>query len=766
MEQLFLKPKMKQKLQFILSIFILSFCFNKTNAQTFYDLNTIQKIEISFLQPNWDYQLDTSKTGSEGYIMADWVKVNGSQYDSVGVKYKGNSSFDSTVAKNPLHISLDKFISQNYQGIKDIKLGNAYADPSMIREVFSYNILQNYMDCPKANFAQVYVNGSYLGLYSNAESIGKTFCADHFASSQNTFVKCNPTVTPGPSVKSNLKYITGADSTGYFNNYELKSGNGWNDLIALCDTITNNAAGLANIIDMDRVIWMLAFNNVLINLDSYSGAFAQNYYLYKDNTQRFNPIVWDLNMAFGGFPFVGSSNTSLGTLTIANMQQLIPTIHATDVYWPLIKDVMSAPTYKKMYMAHLRTITNEIFANNAYQSSASQLQTLVDTAVLSDANKFYTYADFQNAMTTNVNVGNYSVPGITTLMSARVSYLQSNVEFVKVAPVISQVTANDTTPNVNSTVSITAKVANTNSVYLGYRFNRYDKFVKQVMYDDGTHNDGSANDSIFGSSFNMNASNVQYYIYAENTNAGIFSPQRAEHEFYSLNAGNDSLSIYIAINEIMASNTVTAMDESNQYEDWVELYNKSQTKTIDLSGYFLSDNAGNLDKWQFPQGTTILPNDYLIIWLDQDATQGSLHANFKLSKAGDVIYLMDPALDLVDSVSFGLQQDDIGLARVPNGTGPFVIQGATFNGNNDVASVKALTKTNSVLIYPNPANNYFTISFSENSERQYEVLNTMGQTIRKSISSSNVAQVNTSDWSSGVYIFRSGGISKKVVISK
>src|SRR5205085_8540756 len=103
----------------------------------------------------------------------------------------------------------------------------------------------------------------------------------------------------------------------------------------------NFAGSIDNSIDMDRMMWMLAFNTVSVNLDSYTGVFCQNYYLYKDNTNRFNPIPWDLNMAFGGFPFVGVVNSSMGSLTIANMQQLSPTFHSSDPYWPVINDVMN-----------------------------------------------------------------------------------------------------------------------------------------------------------------------------------------------------------------------------------------------------------------------------------------------------------------------------------------------------------------------------------------------------------------------------------------
>lgn len=54
------------------------------------------------------------------------------------------------------------------------------------------------------------------------------------------------------------------------------------------------------------------------------------------------------------------------------------------------------------------------------------------------------------------------------------------------------------------------------------------------MYDDGLHNDGNANDQVYGLSFTMGSDYAQYYVYTENADAGLFMPARAEHEFYSL----------------------------------------------------------------------------------------------------------------------------------------------------------------------------------------------------------------------------------------
>jgi len=735
---------------------------------TFYDINTIQKIEITFSQPDWDYQMDTAKTGSEGYTMATSVTINGVLFDSVGVKYKGNSSFDSTRIKNPFHIELDTYKNQSYQGIKDIKLSNCYSDPSMIREVLAYNILGNYMDCPRSNFAQVYINGNYIGLYSNDESINKTFLSAHFSSSNNTFIKCNPIVNPGPTTKSNLKYIS-TDSSQYFNFYEIKSTNGWNDLVSLCDTVTNFPSSIAAVVDVDRALWMLAFNNVLINLDSYSGAFCQNYYLYKDATQRYNPIVWDLNMAFGGLPFVGSGFSSLGSLTVSNMQQLPTTIHSTDNYWPMIKNLMSDSTFKRMYIAHVKTITNEFFANNLYQTLAAQLQTTIDTAVQSDVNKFYTYTDFQNGLTGDVT-GSYTIPGIANLMGARVTYLQSTTDFTNVAPIITNVLPSNVSPNFGSTVSITANVVNTNNVYLGYRFAETQKFTRVLMYDDGLHNDGAAGDNIYGTSFIMNSLQAQYYIYAENSNVGMFSPERAEYEFYNLTA---SISVtapgQVVINEFLAVNQTGIQDEAGQREDWIELYNNTSV-AMDLYGLFLSDSYTNLTKFAFPQNTIIQPNGYLLIWADEDpSTPYYLHANFKLSSSGEQIIISNIAGTILDSVSFGIQQPDESMGRCSNGTGPFqVYTTPTPEEVNCVISVEEYNNISDFKIYPNPAKNYVIIDFKEqNNQNSIVLFDAIGNIITKYQTENKIEWIDISNLKSGIYFLRVNDASiQKLLVLK
>jgi len=745
--------------------FILVLFTKQHTAQALYDVNTIQQIEITFTQADWDYQMDTAKNGAEEYLMAFDVKINGVSFDSAGVKYKGNSSFDSTKLKNPLHISLNEFKDQKYQGYSDIKLSNGYGDPSHIREVLSYQILGNYMNCPLSNFAQVYINGNYIGIYSSAENIDKKFCADHFYSSQNTFIKCNPIVNPGPTTKSNLKYIN-SDSSSYALYYEIKSKSGWNQLVTLCDSVCNNSSSLENVVDIDRIIWMLAFNNVLINLDSYSGVFAQNHYTYKDNTGHYNSIIWDLNMSFGAFPFAGAGGVSMGSLSIPMMQQFPLDNHATDTFWPLINAVQNNPEYKRKYVAHMRTITEEFFDNNAYITMAGQFRSQIDAAVQSDTHSFFSYSQFQNAMDSSVNNGSYSIPGIKTLMDLRIAYLLATPELSAISPAISGINASVASPIYNTNFFLNATITNANAsgAWLGYRFDKTQKFQKVSMYDDGLHNDGASGDNVFGVSVNMQGGNMEYYIYAENNNAGKFSPSRAEHEFHILYAASQIPTAgQLVINELLAENTDNEKDEYNESDDWIELFNTSN-QILNLTDVYLSDDLSNLTKWKLPSNTMVAPGSYVSIWSDDDSIQQILHTNFKLSKETGMVILSNGSVQILDSISFMNQTANISFGRYPNGTGSFIPMNTTFGyeNNNYALNIPDVTSGETFIVYPNPAEE--VISISQKTAQPIAIYTLQGVKVYEHLLSEKKVTVNVSDWASGMYFIRSGSSNTKLMI--
>jgi hypothetical protein len=737
-------------------------------AQSFYDESTIQTIEITFAQSNWDQLLDNAYATTGDYIMATSVTINGTVFDSVGVKYKGNSTYTANQVKNPFHIELDTYKEQDYQGYKDIKLSNVKNDPSFVREVLSYKIGRQYMDAPMSNYANVKVNGTLIGLYSNSESISKVFLKTYFDSKKNTFVKCNPPAGAGPGT-TNLPRLTylGTDSTNYYTAYELKSDFGWDELIDLCDTLNNTPSSIAEILDVDRALWMLAFDNVLVNLDSYIGAFAQNYYLYRDDFNRFIPIIWDMNESFGQFSMTGT-----GTLnSTAQKQQLSHLLNSTSANYPLVSKLLSIPIYKRMYLAHIKTILLENFDNNSYFTSAQALQATIDASVQADPNKFYTYANFISNLTLDVTSGGgpgggQSTPGISNLMYARTTYLLSQSDFTQTEPTISNLAVSNSAPLLNDVVDFTADVANGTTVYLGYRTANYAPFQRILMYDDGVHNDGVAGDGKYGVSATMSTVFFQFYIYAENSGIGKFSPVRAEHEYYSLSLGTLPAGD-VVINEFLASNVSSQADQDGEYDDWIELYNNTSS-AINLSNYYMTDDATDLTQWAFPSGTIIPANGYLIIWADNDLTQSGLHANFKLSASGEILYLLDGGT-IVDQVTFGIQSEDVTYGRYVNGTGNFISMVPTYNAQNtNVLSTNELdVDVNNIVLYPNPTSTSFRIKGCPGSWEGKEIVvySTEGKQVYNTTYQENLT-INVEEWNSGIYILKMENFYTKIRVIK
>ena len=137
----------------------------------------------------------------------------------------------------------------------------------------------------------------------------------------------------------------------------------------------------------------------------------------------------------------------------------------------------------------------------------------------------------------------------------------------------------------------------------------------------------------------------------------------------------------IVINELMPVNSTTVTDESGEYDDWIELFNKSNS-TIDVSGYYLSDSKKKPFKWQIPQNTYITGRGYLIIWADKDTTDAGLHANFKLSSKGETVELSKPDKRRIDRVTYPAKDYELTYSRMPDGTGPFSWEYPSFDREN------------------------------------------------------------------------------------
>ena len=723
--------------------YLIFFCFFFLSLTSFsqnvFDLG-VRQIEIFFSQSNWDDSLDIYYANGNGErLIADSILIDGEVDENVGVKYKGNSSYNVNNNKNPLNIKLDYINNgQSIDGYNVLKLSNGFRDPSFVREVLAYEISREYMPAPKATYANVYVNGNLIGLYTCVQSIDNDFTNEHFYERRGPFFKVENTGISVPGCVGQLGILEHySDTNCYQRAYEMQSTDDWTKLGNFLDTLNNHFMHIEVVMDVDRALWMMAFENLTVCLDGPINSIPHNFYLFQDNNGRFSPVLWDMNMAFGTF-----TNGLPTPVTITDLQELDIFHNDNDPKNKLTTQIFSNDRYKKMYIAHMRTILDEYFVNNNYLTRATQLQQIIDSDVSSDPNTFFTYTDFTNNINTSVGVN--PIIGISELMSARIQHLQSLSQFNAATPLITPLNINAVLPH--TTVNITAQVSNSNYVYLGYRYKFADKFEKLQMFDDGQHGDGNAGDGVYGATINVDARDVQYYFYAENNDAGIFSPQRAEKEFHQLPVVGG-----LVINEIMASNFIAVADQDGEYDDWVELYNGNNFD-LNLNGYYLSDNENDLTKWSFPN--VIIPaNDYLIIWCDTaGSTQTGLHTIYRLSADQEEVYLTSPTGVVVDAVHYVNMPTDKGYARVPNGTGPMQYQDHTYDAiNQNVANINDISHNRILRVYPNPSNNKIYILGASD---RINVFNIQGQKIHTQDRFSKY--IDISDWDNGIYFLNSG----------
>ena len=529
---------MKRSILILFSLFFLS-TFSPVAAQDdFYDVNAIQEIKITFEQDNWRYVLDSLRFNGEGLLLGA-IEINGQKFNDIGVRYRGSRSFQPGNKRNSLYIKLN-FIDkeQSYQGQQTVKLSSALRDPSMVREVLGYEIARKYMPAPRANYTKVIVNGEYYGLFVNVEPINDAFLTHHFGNSNGTFVQCAPNLVEEEpqgcksDVFGSLQYDNSAKC--YLHNFVLLSESGWDDLIELTYVLNQKPDEVNRVLDVDRTLWMLAYNNLLVNLSSYTGRYSENYYLYKDEQGHFLPILYDLNLCFGSY-----KNTGIGSdLKLKELQEMDPLLHIDNSAKPLISRLLSNEEYKKIYLAHMRQIMNDFFRKDQYAERAKELQNLIRKAFEEDTNRYYSMEDFDVSL--NETIGKRSrIPGLKELMGPRTAFLKENPLLSVVPPEVSDVTVSRRERFSSEKVTdfkIQARIDKfPKNVVLHYRFDPSMPFSKMEMRDDGQHNDGEAEDSVFGAVITpkSDSNTIEYFIIAENAKAVTFDPPRYMYEQYT-----------------------------------------------------------------------------------------------------------------------------------------------------------------------------------------------------------------------------------------
>ena len=172
--------------------------------------------------------------------------------------------------------------------------------------------------------------------------------------------------------------------------------------------------------------------------------------------------------------------------------------------------------------------------------------------------------------------------------------------------------------------------------------------------------DPQGNDGLFSASLEISSNDAMNPVRVVNVSAQV---------------GDAIPNSGLRINEFMASNGTTLNDGDGNSSDWIEIYNAGPGP-VDLGGWYLTDEAGDLNKWEFPAGTTLAEDEYLVVFASGQNVDdyvdgvGNLHTNFKLTTNGEYLALVMPDGTTVKSEftpSFPAQFNDVSYGTYSSG---------------------------------------------------------------------------------------------------
>lgn len=391
------------------------------NFEEVFEDNAVKRLDIVITKARWKSMLDdmtstygtfgTNSGGGQSLVSSDEdplmvpaeVFYKGKEWYRVGVRFKGNSSLQSTWSSGNLKLSFkldfDEFENdypqidnQRFYGFKKLSLKNNYNDKSMLREKVATDIFRDAgVASSHAAFYTVYVDHGdgpvYFGLYTLVEEVDDTVIDTQFSNNDGNLYKPDGT---------GASFAFGTFSQDVFVKKTNESKADYTDIQNLFSALhatnrTTDAASwrtnLESIFDTDTFLKYLAVNTVIQNWDTY-GRMTHNYYLYNNpDTAKLSWIPWDNNEALQTGNMQGSLALDFSDLNTTS--------------WPMIGYMYNDATYKAKYKTYVQDVINNSFNPTTIKAKYTSYAALIKPYATTEL-KGYTFlnstADFQTAI--------------------------------------------------------------------------------------------------------------------------------------------------------------------------------------------------------------------------------------------------------------------------------------------------------------------------------------------------------------------------------
>lgn len=709
-----------------------------------FDRDAVHEIRLTFHQEAWWDSLTANFEGQEDppYLPAEFTWA-GIHFDSIGVRFKGNSSYHSVQGlKKSFKLDIDEYVTgQAVYGLDKLNLNNCFHDPSFVREPCCYELCVALgLPTVRTNYAALFINDQYWGLYILVEQLDRQFIEGRFGAGEDgNLWKGDP--------HGSLVY-RGPNQDAYYPEYELETNeeeNDWSALVEMIEALNFTPTAdlpqiISGLIDVNSALAMLAIDDFAVNLDSYIGRCA-NYYLYhRQRDGRFVFAKWDLNEAWGLFNMWGIPPQELNRLDPFWMNPLPGEMR------PLAGRLWQVPLYRDIYLGHMRRLMAGAAQPDTLVARMNALRDLIRPFVYADPNKLFTNAQFDAAMTTDIVQGGGPnprvIPALEPFIRSRDAWLRQVIGAWS-APeglVVNELMADNRTTVADeggefddwieianagpSPVALGGMILTDNvgdpATHLVFPDLTLPPGGHLVVWADNSPQQGplhapfaldDTGEDVFLLQGMVTVDQVSFPGLGADVSWGRWPDGTGGWQILAepTPGGANQMQIepedvVLFINEFLALNTSTNQDEAGEYEDWIEIYNPGP-EPVQMGGLFLTDDLAFTTKWAFPD-TIVASGGFLLVWCDDD-DDGPLHAAFKLSGDGEEVGLFGRVTagnGLIDSRIFGSQAPDRSEGRLTDGSDTWVQFSSPTPGesNNGAAETDPADATDYALSHPFP----------------------------------------------------------------
>ena len=278
--------------------------------------------------------------------------------ENVAIRYKGNSSSGPKQQhKRSFLIRFNEYDDdQRFLGLRRVAFDNGVQFGSVFSEPIITEILRDQgIKTHRCNYAKLYLNDEYQGVYVNVERIDESFLEHHLPDPKGLLFKVDE---GGPG--ANLQFL-GNDPSAYARAFEPETKSAKKDpqrlveFIRMVNQSKDNefAANLDAKMESDdflRVTAVMLFSGAF---DQLTGWNPHNYYLYYDGKHdRWRYLPWDLD--------VGFTEVAFGKIhVLADWNAAWPV--AGQMPNPLVERIVADPALLQRYREIARIILDKYF---------------------------------------------------------------------------------------------------------------------------------------------------------------------------------------------------------------------------------------------------------------------------------------------------------------------------------------------------------------------------------------------------------------------